>query len=143
MAKHPLDVLQPLARVLRRAQTEPLSFALFQGTILVRNERYVNPTEHEYCVRIRDGIPISCTCPADAHYETACKHRVAVAIRRPLIDAATMMQHRLVADGGGPTAKPSQDDSEEASPADCDCSELRDDFPCWECFLAGRRDLTE
>lgn len=149
MTPHPLTVLQPLARVLRRAQTEPFSFTLFEGDVLVRNERYADPATHEYRVRLREGIPVSCTCPADEHYDSACKHRVAVAIRRPIIDEATRMQRRLVADGGHPDIEyPEEPDTVDSSepPAAwnaeaCDCDSLPLDFPCWECYRTGRRDL--
>ncbi|WP_245778673.1 SWIM zinc finger family protein [Halomicrobium zhouii] len=87
---------------------------------------------------------MDCTCPADANYEHACKHRVAVAIRRPVLDFATDVQ--LLADGG---TRPQRDDSEQAetqlneSPEsdDCECGFLPDDFPCWECVRTGRRPM--
>ncbi|WP_232833891.1 SWIM zinc finger family protein [Saliphagus sp. LR7] len=41
---------------------------------------------------IGDGLPDSCTCPADEHHQGACKHRVAVAIRTPVLDSAYNLQ---------------------------------------------------
>jgi len=43
-------------------------------------------------VTIKDGLPHSCPCPADEHYQGACKHRVAVAIRTPILEAARNAQ---------------------------------------------------
>ncbi|WP_306061834.1 SWIM zinc finger family protein [Natronococcus wangiae] len=41
---------------------------------------------------IKDGLPHSCTCPADEHHRGACKHRVAVAIRTSVLEAARNAQ---------------------------------------------------
>ena len=76
-------------------------------------------------------------------YDGACKHRVGVAIRTPLLQAAT--DHSLVADGG--THIETEDgthaeDNDTDQPADCDCDGLRG-FPCWPCVRSGRRDLPE
>lgn len=142
MADHPLDHLSPSNRILRRAQTEPFVFTLLDGDVLVRNERYSDPENHEYVVRIVDGLPTTCTCPANAIYKGPCKHQVAVAIRRPIIAAAVEMQ--TLADGGTPSPVESDDDRDE----DCEesatgCEHLAADFPCWECVRTGRRDLPE
>jgi len=99
---HPLNKLEFTSRVAKRAQYEAFEFTLVADGIKVRNGSHANPEEHEYLVRIDNGVPVSCSRPADEHYEGACKHRVAVAIRRPLVDAiATGKDPKpVVADAG-------------------------------------------
>ncbi|WP_282352508.1 SWIM zinc finger family protein [Haloferax volcanii] len=123
-------------RVLKRAQYEAFAFELLDGDVRVRNESYADPSAHEYRVRIRDGVPDSCSCPADASGDDPCKHRVAVAIRPRIIELAVQM--RVVADGGTPL---SADDDTTDLP--CECEQLSEDVPCWNCVDAGRRDLSE
>jgi hypothetical protein len=90
-----LDCETP-ARVLRRAQEETFAFALLATVpgsgeavgLRVRNESHPEPAAHEYRVTVREGRPVACTCPADSEYDAACKHRVAVAIRPPVLTAA-------------------------------------------------------
>lgn len=130
-------------RVAKRAQYEALEFSLTTRGVLVRNTSHANPADHEYLVTVHNGIPIACECPADDRYDGACKHRVGVAIRTPLLQAAT--DHSLVADGGTqienkPKAHAGDNDSDQ--PADCDCDGLGG-FPCWPCVRSGRRDLPE
>ncbi|WP_435159036.1 SWIM zinc finger family protein [Haladaptatus sp. DFWS20] len=130
-------------RVAKRAQYEALEFSLETRGVLVRNTSHAKPTDHEYLVTVHDGIPIACECPADDRYDGACKHRVGVAIRTPLLQAAT--DHSLVADGGTQIEKEAEthtDNSDSDQPADCDCNGLGG-FPCWPCVRAGRRDLPE
>ncbi|WP_244510103.1 SWIM zinc finger family protein [Halogranum gelatinilyticum] len=64
---------------------------------------------------------MACECPADAKYSSACKHRVAVAIRTQFLDAAAT---QVVADGGTVVS----DDTGESD--ECDCADLGDGFPC-------------
>ncbi|WP_188424841.1 SWIM zinc finger family protein [Haloferax sulfurifontis] len=126
----------PPARVLKRAQYEAFAFELLDGDVRVRNESYADPTAHEYRVRIRDGVPDSCSCPADASGDGPCKHRVAVAIRPRILELAVQM--RVVTDGGSSL---SGDDGTTDLP--CECEPLSEDLPCWNCVDAGRRDLSE
>ncbi|WP_313696025.1 SWIM zinc finger family protein [Halorarum halobium] len=112
-----------------------------------------------------DGLPTHCTCPADQKYNGACKHRLAVAIRDPVLDAAIHTQ--LAADGSGTSQRapaeedpqlahepqqptPSPDDESTSNSAEwddeefpCECDGLTDDFPCWNCVLANRRALPD
>ncbi|QSG05119.1 SWIM zinc finger family protein [Halapricum desulfuricans] len=81
-------------RVLKRAQYEAFEFELVGEQIRVRNASYVDPENHEYELTIAEGIPIQCTCPADARFDSPCKHRVAVAIRRPILDLVTEVQSK-------------------------------------------------
>lgn len=142
----PLAQLDVSNRVLKRAQYEAFEFSLDAnaGGILVRNTSHADPANHEYRATVQDDLPIGCECPADANYEGACKHRVAVAIRRPLLDAVRTTQ---VATDGGTTPRTQTQNvntsDTAAEPDDCDCADLRGDFPCWECYRAGRRDLPE
>jgi len=158
----PLTQLQTTSRVIKRAQYEAFEFTIEGDGVLVRNASHANPDEHEYVVAIENGLPTECECPADANYDGACKHRVAVAIRRPILDAA--VDRQIVADGGervsageedsaAPSAKLSSTSSaEEGVSSDtlddtttnadsCDCDELPEEFPCWECVRTGRRGL--
>ena len=92
-ATHPLDRLTATSRVLNRAQYEALRFSLTPaGAVVVRNESYAEPAAHEYRVTVRDGLPVRCPCPADEQYDVACKHRVALAVRRPILEIATTVQ---------------------------------------------------
>src|SRR6056297_4311362 len=94
----PLANLETTNRVRKRAQYEAFEFELRDGDICVRNGSYADPENHEYTVRVEDDLPTACTCPADATYSGACKHRVAVALRQPILDA--VRHHQLLADGG-------------------------------------------
>lgn len=138
MKEHPLTILSPNRRVLKRAQYEAFEFSLYEDDILVRNESYADPENHEYRVIVEDGLPTHCTCPADARYPGPCKHRVAVAIRRPVLDAVRTMQ--LVADGGVPPRTDTEPETDE-TPCEYGCDEHPEAFPCWECVRTGRRSL--
>jgi hypothetical protein len=123
-------------RVLKRAQYEALEFSLYRGSILVRNASHANPSEHEYQITVQDGRPVECSCPADANYEGACKHRTAVALRRPILTAAQEMRART--DGG----RRLESSFERGDPGeDCACKRLREGFPCWECVRTAKRRL--
>jgi len=106
MTSHPLDELSVSNRVFKRAQYEAFEFELPDTDVRVRNASHADPADHEYLVSIEDGLPVDCTCPAETNYKGACKHRVAVAIRRPVLDFANDMQ--LLADGG---TRPQRDES--------------------------------
>lgn len=137
---HPLAQLEFSSRVRKRAQYEAFEFSLVPEGVQVRNGSYADPENHEYVVTVRGGVPVACTCPADTRFDGACKHRVAVAIRRPILDVT--MQAQAVADGGRPVSsrklgyardEPSAE-PEMTDPDHCEaCAEL-DGLPCWECF---------
>ncbi len=82
---HVLSQLTFTSRVAKRAQYEALEFTIVPEGVLVRNASHANPAEHEYLVTVRDGVPVACECPADDRYDGACKHRVGVAIRTPIL----------------------------------------------------------
>ncbi|WP_415383008.1 SWIM zinc finger family protein [Halosimplex sp. TS25] len=148
---HPLEQLEFSTRVAKRAQYEAFEFSLVAGNVSIRNGSHANPSEHEYLVTVEDGLPIECTCPADDHYEGACKHRVAVAIRRPLLDAVTAADgsQSVAADGGHvpasaantPEATSAQDEAGAAD--DEECPDCIGEFPCWECVRTGCKELPE
>jgi hypothetical protein len=147
--EHPLNRLDAPNRIIKRAQYEALEFELLETNVLVRNESHADPENHEYLVVIEADLPVSCTCPADEHYENACKHRVAVAMRRPIIDFAR--EAKLVADGGStrkrrdtPSLLPSDSEGgrEESEDEDCECSDLPGEFPCWNCYRAWTKEFS-
>ncbi|WP_254544605.1 SWIM zinc finger family protein [Halomarina pelagica] len=142
MATHLLTQLEPTTRTIKRAQYEAFEFQLRPTGVLVRNGSHATPEEHEYLVRMHDGVPVRCTCPADRTYSGACKHRIAVAIRQPVLQAAS--ERELKADGGT-TLDPGSDDEhdETTDNEECECSGLDDAFPCWECYQTGKRSLPE
>jgi len=156
----PLSELDAPSRVIKRAQYEAFEFTIEDDGVRVRNGSHANPKDHEYLVTVEGNTPTRCECPADASYEGACKHRVAVAIRRPILDAA--IDRQLAADGGKPIATSETSPIEqESSPTasdrtsmevdrddengepehDCACDGLPDGFPCWECVRTGRREV--
>ncbi|WP_433623506.1 SWIM zinc finger family protein [Halomicrococcus sp. NG-SE-24] len=134
---NPLSKLEFTKRTAKRAQYEAFEFTVLPGGVRVRNTSHANPRNHEYHVTVEDGVPSACECPADDHYDGACKHRVAVAIRVPVLRAA--IDQQVAADGG---TQEDADELEEATEDACDCSDL-DGFPCWECVRTGRKDLPD
>ncbi|MFC6974795.1 SWIM zinc finger family protein [Halomicroarcula sp. GCM10025709] len=138
---HPLSRLAFTKRVAKRAQYEAFEFTIVPEGVRVRNGSHANPEEHEYLVTIDEGLPQTCTCPADARFDGACKHRVGVAIRAPILDAAN---RQVVADGGVETAagRASQEERQSVDEDD-ECEECLEEFPCWECVRTGARALPE
>lgn len=146
MCREILERLEVDALVLKRAQYEAFSFEVEPGRVTVRNGSWAAPREHEYSVRVIDGVPTECTCPADEHHDGACKHRVAVAIRGPVRDAAA--RDVPVADGGieaipeiVENVDPDEDASEPDLPEDCACAGMPDGLPCWPCYRDGVKQL--
>jgi hypothetical protein len=90
MQKSLLEVLDADEQVEKRAQWEAFSFRLLgDGDVEVTNGSHENPDNHTYTVHVEGGIPSDCTCPAWEYQSGACKHMVAVAIREPVLDAAS------------------------------------------------------
>ncbi|WP_256301790.1 SWIM zinc finger family protein [Haloarchaeobius salinus] len=85
-------------------------------------------------IRVVDGVPTSCTCPADEHYDDACKHRVAVAIRGAVLNAAV---DATVATDGGSVVSMSEKTGTEGD-QECECAKLPDGVPCWPCYRDGK-----
>lgn len=82
------------SRILKRAQYEAFDFAYVDGDIRVRNQSHADPENHEYIVAIDAGRPVACSCPADAKYDHPCKHRVALSIRRPILEFVVATEAR-------------------------------------------------
>lgn len=91
MCQNALARLDVNAQTAKRAQWEAFEFRLTAGSVEVRNESHPagEVADHTYSVEVEDGVPVACDCPADEYQSGACKHRVAVAIREPLLDAAS------------------------------------------------------
>ena len=134
-----LDVLDADATVEKRASWEAFEFSLLEGgKIEVVNGSHDEPEEHTYTVQVEGGIPFDCTCPAFEYQEGPCKHMIAVAIREPLLEAASA-EPTMKADGGVTVEADGIDHSDER-PDDCDCIPTMEDLPCWPCYRDGFED---
>jgi len=89
--------------------------------------------DHSYRVLVaeveRGILPAECKCPAD-HYgdEYDCKHKVALGA----VGGPTVLQAAVDFD---PSPTPVRADG------GCECN--ADEFPCFECYRSGRRELPE
>ena len=100
-----VDILEFSDETGKRAVYEEFSFHdLGGGDVTVRNESHAERAEHEHTVHVVSGIPSDCTCKADTYHDGACKHRVAVALRPALLEAAEAGDPKpaLATDGGLP-----------------------------------------
>jgi len=137
MQKSLLEVLDADEQVEKRAQWEAFEFALLgDGDVEVTNGSHEDADDHTYTVHVEGGIPADCTCPAWEFQPGACKHMVAVAIREPVLEAATEDQP-VRADGGTVTLE--EFGAEDADENGCWCEDHT--FPCFDCYNDGRRDL--
>jgi len=165
-----LDQLEVSIRPLKRAQYEAFDFRVTDGGVVVRNGSHANPDDHVYTVTVANGVPSVCTCPADEHGDGACKHRLAVAIREPVLNAAVARAGDTRCDDDideSPDADPDDDGDPGATPVpvadgtgrtvpsteapaaaaetgrllDCSCPDDPDGFPCWPCVRDGCRTL--
>jgi hypothetical protein len=82
-------------KTLKRARWEHLRLAACPGArhVNVTNYSYgvqaARSGEHTYTVSIGpDGLPTECTCPADEYQPGPCKHAVACAADREVLDEA-------------------------------------------------------
>ena len=133
-----VDVLDADVATEKSAQWEAFEFTVLgDGDVEVVNTSHEDPDDHTYTVHVEGGIPSDCSCPADTYQEGACKHRVAVAIREPVLEAATREQP-VRADGGVTLEEFATKDADEDG---CWCDDHS--FPCFDCYNAGRRDLPE
>jgi SWIM zinc finger len=145
MCTNTIDALEFDASTSKRAQYEAFDFELeAPGLVTVRNESHENADEHSYRVNVEDGLPVACECPSDTYHDGACKHRVAVAIREPVLEAASdyeRTEESEVATDGGTTVEYSgvSEQREESRPAECDCLPTFEDLPCWPCYREGFR----
>lgn len=133
-----VDVLDADVATEKRAQWEAFEFTVLgDGDVEVVNASHESPDDHTYTVHVEGGIPSDCSCPADTYQAGACKHRVAVAIREPVLEAASEEQS-LRADGG---VILEEFGAEEDDEDECWCDDH--DLPCFDCYLEGRRELPE
>jgi len=131
MNNSPLNVLEYDEQIAKRAQWEAFEFTVAgDGDVEVVNGSHDEPEEHTYTVHVESGIPSDCTCPAWEYQDGACKHMVAVAIREPVLEAATA-EPTVKADGGLVHS--------DERPDDCDCGEWNQGLglPCWPCYRDG------
>lgn len=150
MKSNAVAELEADATTAKRAQWEAFEFDLeAPGLVRVRNGSYgADAEEHTYRVNVEDGVPTACECPADTYGDGACKHRLAVAIRAPVLAAASEWdreqdvdgdaEERAVATDGGTILEDGDGDAdrEEERPADCACDPAVD-LPCWPCYRDG------
>ncbi|WP_367176671.1 SWIM zinc finger family protein [Haloarcula rubripromontorii] len=136
MSKSALEVLECDEQVEKRAQWEAFEFTVLgDGDVKVVNDSHENADDHTYTVHVESGIPSDCSCPADTYQEGACKHRVAVAIREPVLEAASREQP--VRADGGVTLEEFGAEEDDEDGCWCDTHSM----PCFDCYNAGRRDL--
>ena len=134
-----LEVLDADATIEKRASWEAFEFTLVDsGEVEVVNTSHEEPAEHTYTVSVEGGIPAYCTCPAFEYQDGSCKHMVAVAIRTPVLEAASEGP-TLKADGGVVEAETDSD----KRPDDCECSPYFDELPCWPCYYNGFEEPAE
>jgi len=120
-------------KTFKRARWEHLRLAACPGArhVNVTNYSYVQAArsgEHTYTVSIGpDGLPTGCTCPSDEYQPGPCKHVVAVAADREVLDEA---MH------GG--SKPSTGDDDANQPVATDGGRDPDPETCEQC---GREDV--
>ena len=132
-----VDVLDADVATEKRAQWEAFEFALLgDGDVEVKNGSHEDADDHSYTVHVESGIPSDCTCPAWEYQPGVCKHMVAVAIREPVLEAATEDQ-QVRADGGVTLEEFGADDRDEDRPEDCDCSPHFEGLACWPCYRDG------
>ena len=143
MCTNAIDTLEFDTSTSKRAQYEAFDFELdAPGLVTVRNESHENADEHSYRVNVEGGVPVACECPADMYHEGACKYRVAVAIREPVLAAASEYEREQeleVATDGGATIEHLTvcEQSEKSRPEDCDCLPTFRDLPYWPCYREG------
>nr|WP_277410058.1 SWIM zinc finger family protein [Natrinema longum] len=131
-----VDVLDADVAVEKRAQWEAFSFALLgDGDVEVVNGSHEDADDHTYTVHVEGGIPSDCTCPAFEYQSGPCKHMIAVAIREPVLEAASR-ERSVRADGGVTLDSFATEDTNEN---ECWCDDH--DFPCFDCYRDGQRDL--
>jgi hypothetical protein len=136
MSKSVIETLDADEQVQKRAQWEAFEFALLgDGDVEVTNGSHEDADDHTYTVHVEGGIPSDCECPAWEYQPGACKHMVAVAIREPVLEAATENQP-VRADGGVTLAEFTTGDNDRDG---CWCDDHS--FPCFDCYNEGCRDL--
>jgi len=135
-----LETLDVADRFLKRAQFEAFAFEVTDAGVRVTNHSHETPSEHQYLVEVADGASVACSCPADERFDPACKHRLAVAIREPVMMAAAR-KTTTAADGESATmCDTAADTNSPVSQPDCDCDEWGGELPCFDCYCAAREE---
>ncbi|WP_275882504.1 SWIM zinc finger family protein [Halorhabdus sp. BNX81] len=167
--KRIVNELQFGAKTSKRVGWETWEFEI-EGPHLVRvtNASYgFEKDDHSYLVGIeeRDGllVPTECECPADQYNEEYdCKHKVSLAtIGGPVVLQAAVdyetptvdtegttpqtLKSKLRTDGGVLTDQPDDEPNPLNAPerSECDCDDLHGDFPCADCYIDGRKEISK
>lgn len=121
-------------KTVKRAQWEAFEFEVESPNhVTVINGSHANPEDHTYGVRVEDGTPVACECAGDTYQDGPCKHRISIAIRQPVIEAASQStQTPAMTDGGRDTQSCKNGET------GC-CGPHGDDLSCFECYLEGTR----
>jgi hypothetical protein len=152
-----VDYLSFGAKTARRVNWEAFEFTIIGPHLVqVTNASYgFEKDDHSYTVGVkeRDGLvlPAECDCPADLHYESDCKHKVALASIGSIVLAAaptfspqstpsgkaeaTTMVEKLQSDGGTATEDTEPETCPNGDPH-CD-GPGDDDLSCFACFDRG------
>lgn len=146
MKTNALSELDYSDKARKRAQTEEMEFDVpMPGIVVVTNVSH----DSAHSVNVSEGVPNSCSCKADEYQPGACKHRVAVAIRNPVLVAADRgsgAEKAVATDGGQLLVEQIEVEAENADagagshcPHDHPTCEGADApgypelcFPCWE-----------
>lgn len=146
-----ISELQYSDKAAKRAQNEEMEFDVpTAGVVVVTNVSH----DSAHSVNVEDGVPVGCSCKADQYHQGACKHRVAVAINAPVLEAASASrsdgtEKRALADGGTVVSetKPPESDVETTHADGCEnpeCEGLASDadrpllsFECWEVWASS------
>ena len=131
-----VEHLEYTPRTLKRVEWESWEFTVVGPHLIeVTNASYgFEKDDHAYTVgvEVRDGvaIPAECECPADVHHDSDCKHKTALAI----VGGPTVLNAAVDFEGSSPVLGVATDGG-------CECD--GDRLPCFDCVLAGRRELPE
>jgi hypothetical protein len=131
-----VEYLDYTPRTLKRVEWEAYEFTVVGPHLIeVTNASYGSEKhDHSYTVgvAVRDGVavPSECECPADIHHDSDCKHKTALAI----VGGPTVLNAAVNFDA--PTSVLGV-----ATDGGCACDGNR--LPCFDCVLAGRRELPE
>lgn len=133
------------AKTAKRVTWEAWEFTVV-GPHLVRvtNASYGHlKDDHAYTVGVEDRngapVPAECECPADQYHDDYdCKHKVALAtVGGPTVMTAAMDFEAASSCDEAPKATTAADKLR--ADGGCECDSF--DFPCWDCYRIGRREI--
>lgn len=149
MKTNALSELEYSEKTEERAQTEGMEFDVpMPGVVVVTNVSH----DSAHSVNVTDGAPESCSCKADQFGSGACKHRVACAIRSPVLAAASRgsgVEKAVATDGGQLLLQPEAEEENADAVAGCphgngefcegaDADVERPEL-CWSCWEVWAR----